>query len=101
MILLPWIVITAALSGTYVDVGMPPESVPRRLLAGMPAAALPSRGVWCCSRKAMHRLESRTARARSSGDGMPPWRVWPSEAERESKSSAPSSLRMLVMSSVV
>ena len=75
--------------------------MPRRLFGGMPAATPPSRGVWYCSRKPMHRLESRTARARSRGEGMPPWSVWPSEAERESKSSAPSSLRMLVMSSVV
>ena len=49
--------------------------------------------------KDMHLRASRTARARSVGEGIPPWRVWPSEADRESKSLPPSSLNILVMTS--
>jgi hypothetical protein len=44
---------------------------------------------------------NRTAYARSSGDGTPPCKVWPKEAERESKSAPPSSLNILVITSVV
>ena len=53
------------------------------------------------SRNAMHLDARRTARARSIGEGIPPWRVWPSDADRESNRSSPSSFRMLVMRSVV
>lgn len=52
------------------------------------------------SRNAMHLDARRTARARSIGEGIPPWSVWPSEADRESNTS-PSSLRILVMRLVV
>lgn len=59
------------------------------------------RDVACCSTKCMHFIASRTARARSKGEGMPPCNVCPSEADRASKSEAPSSWRILVRISVV
>lgn len=49
----------------------------------------------------MHLSERRAARVRSRGEGTPPWRVWPREAERASKRSLPSSLKILVRVSVV
>jgi len=55
----------------------------------------------CSSKNVMHFIERRTARARSSGEGMPPCNVCPSEAERESNKDPPSSLRILVITSVV
>lgn len=69
------------------------------------AARLP-REVWACgvpcsSRNCMHRSASRAARVRSSGEGTPPWRVWPREADRASNRSLPSSLRILVSVSVL
>lgn len=46
---------------------------------------------WYRSRKLIHLSERRTARTRSMGDGIPPCRVCPREAMRESKSCPPSS----------
>lgn len=51
--------------------------------------------------KLMDLSDSRTARVRSVGEGIPPCRVCPREAERESKSDPPSSLNILVITSVV
>lgn len=82
---LPWIVITAADSG----------------LTGRLFEGYCRNSSWCCSMNAMHFNDSRTARTRSIGDGIPPCNVWPSAAERASNSDRPSSKYIFVKTLVV
>ena len=82
---LPWIVITAALSSG----------------ATLTRPGCACSRAWWSSKKDIQRRERRVARARSMGEGTPPWRVCPRAAERESKRAPPSSLSILVMTSVV
>ena len=77
--LLDWIVITAADSGPA-----------HRILRCFDSIS------WCSSMKAMHLNDNRTARARSIGDGTPPCKVCPRDAERASNSLPPSSWNILV-----